>query len=171
MNYFKQETERLLFRKFDKNDVEGWTDFFENNSGLKYLGIDLNKDNSVLAIEWIAKQLERYKDEGLGHLVAISKKTGEFVGVGGILPRIIQGKAEYEIAYSIKPKFWGMGYATEIAQEMKSFGMNHHISNRFISIIHKENAASIRVAQKNGMSILYEMEYLGMNVFVFGIDN
>lgn len=168
LEYFNQESERLTFRKLTKNDIESWKDFFEGNDRLHYLGIDLSKTKDELAESWINKQLERYEKQGLGHLAVIEKDSGEFIGMGGILPRELEEKEVFEIAYSLKPKFWKKGYGTEIAKQMKIFGSENRIAKQFISIINKNNLESINVAKKNKMEVLYETEYLGMNVFIYG---
>lgn len=170
MDYFNQESERLKFRKLNLDDINAWTSFFENNDRLTFLGIDITKDPRTLSTEWIHKQLERYKNEGLGHLAVIEKDTGNFIGMGGILPRILNEKPEYEIAYSLKPNYWGKGYGTEIAQQMRLFGTEKGIATSFISIIHKDNKASKHVATKNGMKVQYKTEFMGMKVYVYG-DN
>lgn len=168
MEYFNQETERVILRKLTRSDVEKWTGFFVDNQMLKYVGIDMSKSPSTLATDWISKQLERYENQGLGHLAAIEKKSGEFIGVSGIIPREVDGKAEMEISYSLKQEFWGKGFATEISTQLKKFGLENNISNQFVSIIDKENTASINVAIKNGMKVLSETKYLGMDVFILG---
>jgi ribosomal-protein-alanine N-acetyltransferase len=168
MSYFNQETDRLYLRKLTLEDVPTWTEFFVNNDRLQYLGIDITKEHSVLATDWIENQLKRYETQGLGFLAAIEKETGNFIGLGGILPREINDGVLYEIAYSLKSNFWGKGYATEIANQMRNFGKENKIASQFVSIIHKENLDSIKVANKNEMKISYEIEdYLGMNVYVF----
>lgn len=171
MNYFNQQTERLKFRKLTRNDIPSWTIFFVNNDRLRFLGIDLSKNSETHATEWIEKQLERYENEGLGHLAIELKETGEFIGVGGIIPRELENKREFEIAYSLLPKYWKKGYGTELAIQMKEFGFSNINSERFVSIIDKENSDSINVAKKNGMRVLFETKYLGMDVKVFGVIN
>ena len=168
MNYFSQESERLIYRALTENDIDSWTEFFENNDRLIFLGLDINKDHKTLAAEWILKQLERYKDHGLGHLAVIKKSTGEFIGMGGLIPRELNDKLEYEIAYSLKPKYWKNGYAIEVARQMKHFGQQTKIAKSFISIIDKNNIASINVAKKNNMVVISETDFQGMNVFVYG---
>ena len=42
MDYFNQQSERLVFRKLTKEDVPSWTEFFENNEFLGFLGIDVS---------------------------------------------------------------------------------------------------------------------------------
>ena len=168
MNYFSQESERLIYRALTENDIDSWTEFFENNDSLIFLGLDINKDHKTLAAEWILKQLERYRDHGLGHLAVIKKSTGEFIGMGGLIPRELNDKLEYEIAYSLKPKYWKNGYAIEVARQMKHFGQQTKIAKSFISIIDKNNFASIIVAKKNNMVVISETDFQCMNVFVYG---
>ncbi len=169
MNYFEQETERLLLRKYTESDIEGWMVFFENNPGLRFLGLDLTKTHHTMATEWVAKQRKRYEEQGLGMLLAIHKETGAMVGGVGILLRNIDGKEVFEIGYSVVPTYWGQGYATEMALHMKQFGFANGF-HRFISIIHLENEASMMVARKNGMEVLYNMDFEGMEVHVFGVQ-
>lgn len=115
--------------------------------------------------------MKRYSTQGLGHLAVELKESGEFIGMGGILPRDVDGKAEFEIAYSLKPKYWNKGYATEIAQTMKTYAVSNIDAERFISIIDKRNVNSAKVAKKNDMAVLFETHYLRMNVDVFGFIN
>ena len=170
MNYFCQESERLKFRKLTENDISGWIDFFVNNDRLHFLGIDISKSKETLASEWIMAQLNRYEKEGLGHLAVEIKESEELIGMGGILPRELNGNNEYEIAYSLKPKYWGKGYGTEIARKMKNFGFDNIATKRFISIIEINNFDSINIAKKNEMKVLFRTEYSGMNVDVYGIE-
>lgn len=169
MDYFKQQSKRLNFRKLNENDIPAWVEFFVDNESLVYLGIDLNKSKESLAKQWIEMQLKRYKNSGLGHLAVELKENGEFIGMGGILPRELEGKNEYEIAYSLLPKYWSKGYGTEIASTLQDFGFGYNISDRFISIIDKANKRSVHVAKKNEMTKWLSTEYLGMKVDVFQI--
>ena len=170
MNYFDQESKRLRFRKLSENDISGWIEFFEDNDRLHFLATDSTKTKDFLAKDWITRQLQRYKENGLGLLAVELKENGKFIGMGGIIPRELHGKNEYEIAYSLKPKFWKMGYGTEVAKQIKSFGFKNIETNRFISIIHIENSDSIHVAKKNGMHVLFRTEFMEMPVDVYGIE-
>lgn len=170
MNYLNQESDRLIYRPLTEEDIPNWIEFFDNNDRLAYLGFDLKKNKETLAEEWINVQLNRYKNQDFGHLAVELKDGGDFIGMGGILPRELNGRKEYEIAYSLKPTYWGCGYATEIAKTIKKYGINNIDTDRFISIIHIDNIDSAKVARKNGMNVLFNMDYLGMNVDVYGIN-
>lgn len=168
MDYYSQETERLILRKLNENDIETWAEFFVDNPDGRFVAVDFSLDKLTSAKFWIDKQLERYANNQFGLLAAIDKASGNFVGMGGILTRELIGKEEFEIGYSLLPAYWGNGYATEIAVQMKRFGLANNVSDKFISIIHKENEGSMNVARKNGMTNLYETTFYEMPVFVFG---
>lgn len=168
MNYFNQESKRLFFRALTQDDVNPWLDFFNGNDRLHYLGIDRQKSDVVLAQEWIDKQLGRYKNEGLGLLAVIEKESEQLIGMGGLIPREIEGKTYLEVAYSLKPHAWGKGYGTEIAKHMKQFGRDNNLSKYFISVIHVDNKESIHVAKKNGFVELFQTVYLEMPCSIYG---
>lgn len=168
MNYHSQETERLILRKLTEKDIITWAEFFVDNPNVRFVGIELTEDIMAHSKDWIDRQLARYENNDYGLLAAIDKSTGKLVGQGGIMTRDLDGKKEFEIGYSILPKYWGNGIATELAQQLKSFGHENKVAEKFISIIHKENKASMNVARKNGMSNLRETVFYEMEVFVFG---
>ena len=114
--------------------------------------------------------MKRYENDEFGLLAVERKDSGDFIGMGGILLWELNGQKEHEIAYSIIPKYWNNGYATEIAQTIKHYCFKNIYTDRFISIIHVDNIASAKVAQKNGMHVLFNTEFRGMNVDVYGIN-
>ncbi len=169
-DYYHQESERLIYRKVALADLSSWAEFFVDNDRLKFLGTDENKSEKEAAEYWVNKQLTRYNDNEYGHLVAIDKASNHFIGMCGILIRNIHDTIEYEIGYSLKPKYWGKGYATEMAKTMKTYGFKNINTNRLISIIHVDNIDSIKVARKNGMSLLFKTKFMEMEVDIYGVN-
>ena len=170
MNYFNQESERLVYRKLSEADIPLWTEFFIDNNLLHFLGLDLSKSHLELATGWITRQFQRYEEEGLGHLAVIEKATGKLIGMTGIIPRELEGNSYFEIAYSFIPSYWGKGFASEASQQMKRFGLENKVANQFISIIDLENFAPQAVARKNNMEIIFNSNYEGMEVFIFATE-
>lgn len=171
-SYFHQETERLKFRALTLEDIPLWVEFLDGNDALRFVGVNEgNKQGDLeLATEWINRQLGRYEEDGYGMLAAVEKETGDFIGMTGIISRDVAGKQEKEIGYSYFPRTWGKGYATEAAIQMHNFGKENQLANRFVSMIHLENFASMRVAEKNGMKRLFETVFMDMEVIVFGTE-
>ncbi|MGO2358276.1 MAG: GNAT family N-acetyltransferase [Mesonia sp.] len=169
MKYDQQESERLIFRKLTEQDIPSWAEFFVNNDRLQFFNFDLSKSKEALAEEWIQIQLKRYQNNQFGHLAAELKTDGTFIGIAGLLPKQLKGKPEYEVAYSLKPAYWGKGYGTEMATCIKDFGFKNMDVKRLISMISFGNEASIKVAKKNGMQLLFDTEFEGELLHIFGI--
>src|SRR5262249_35538589 len=59
-----------------------------------------------------------------------------------------EGWPGFEIGWMLRRSFWGRGYATEGAQRALEYAYTELQQPQVISLIHPENAASIRVAQR-----------------------
>ena len=95
----------------------------------------------------------RYANNLGGMNVLIDKKTGEFIGQCGLLIQTVDDLEELEVAYSIIPKHWNRGYATEAAKKCIDFAFENNLRESLISIIHVNNKESERVALKNKLSV------------------
>jgi len=168
-SYYNQASERLTFRPFVEEDFVRWEPFFINNPTLEYLGATMFMNLTPLekSTKWLGKQIDRQNKGEFGQLAVIDKSTGEFIGVGGVIYREIDGIDEYEITYSLFPKAWGKGLGTELAIHFKEYLKNTLRLSSVISIIHVDNEASINVAKKNEMVLDSEFEFLEMPVAMF----
>jgi RimJ/RimL family protein N-acetyltransferase len=174
-SYYNQESIRLSYRALRKDDIQSWIPFFNNNPALRFVGMESSMFKHLSceekATKWIERQMQR-KDEGqYGQVAVIEKATGNFIGVGGIIYRDEHGVIDsYEVTYSLLPAFHGMGYGTELAIHFKKYILKELPNATVISIIHRENEASINVARKNGMVPLRTIDnYMEMPITVFGL--
>jgi len=104
MDYFNQHSERLTFRKCSLEDIPVWSEFFHDRSRLPWLGLDPEKDPALAAEDWIRRQLERYEVCGTGHLAATLKVDGRLIGMGGVIPRTLDGKATSFLGWDVLDK-------------------------------------------------------------------
>jgi len=150
------QTERLDTTFLTVDDVHAWSEFFANPEAIRFLFIDTLglPTNEAVAQHMIQKQLDRYAAHRYGLQKLVHRATGEFIGCCGLLLQELDGQKEIEVGYHIFPTFWNQGYATEAAKCFIDFAFNANQTDRVISIIDVENYASIRVAEKNGMSLL-----------------
>lgn len=164
-----EETERLLFRKLKMDDFESWLPFHQEPKSSQFWK-GLPEDPVAACSEQFDRVFERY-EKGLGGMFALENKfTKELVGLCGLLVQIVDKEEALEIGYSILPKYWGKGFATEAAQKCKDVAFEKRWASQLISIIHVNNEASKKVAMKNGMHIEKTTEYKGNPVFIFSID-
>ncbi len=80
------------------------------------------------------------------------------------------GVKEIEIGYHIRRDLWGKGLATEAAQASRNYGFNQLGFYKLISLIDPANAASRRVAEKNGMKLLKEMEWRNKPTCIYAVQ-
>ncbi len=154
MNYLLegQESARLKYRKLEKNDFDVWLPFHQNQEGNQFW-VGLPEDPSKACEHWFKKAFHRYEKNLGGMNALIEKNTHQFIGQCGLLVQTVDGVEELEIGYSILPKYWRNGYATEAAQKCKEFARENNFAKSLISIIHVDNIGSRKVALNNGMHL------------------
>ncbi|CAG5080362.1 GNAT family N-acetyltransferase [Parvicella tangerina] len=166
-----EETSRLRFRLLEEGDFDDWLPLFFEKDVAKFLGMDTNLSPTQMCEKWFEKSLQRYREDTGGMNVLVDKNSGALVGQCGILIQEVENEKRFEVGYSILPKFWKMGFASEASQKCLSYAFNQNLSPSIISIIHIDNIASARVAQKNGMSIeKTHIEFHGSPVNIYSIS-
>jgi RimJ/RimL family protein N-acetyltransferase len=76
---------------------------------------------------------------------------GDFIGLAGLVKSADRFKMA-EIYFKLLPKFWGKGYATELANRIFQFGFEILDLHRIEAGVATENVKSIRVLEKLGMT-------------------
>ncbi len=168
-NYYQTKTTaRLLIRPLTMRDVVQWQLFFDDYASIKLFPAFVTEAPNSAEI-WIQKQLERYANEQLGLMALVNKNTNEFIGQYSLLTKEINGIPEIEIGYSLMPKHTGHGYATEAAQAFKVLAFDNNYTNTLISIIHVDNIASQKVAERNGMQRNGITNYMGIDAHIYRV--
>lgn len=102
---------------------------------------------------------------GYGLFALEDKQTGEFVGEAGCSGFRRQLGPDFdpwpEISWAIRPVFQGRGYAEEAAQAALKWLDATIAPERTVCLIHRENGASLRVAEKLGYKPFRELCYRG----------
>ncbi len=169
-SYYEQASDRLLFRSITLSDVALWTPFFLRDDYMPFLMQDITQPAEDRARIWVERQIQRENDGQYGHLAAIEKSSGKFIGMGGVVHRELYGKDELEITYSLLPEFWGKGYARELAKTFIDHIRENSEATSVISMIHPENEASIKVARANGLTYDRKAKFLGVPVDVYRLE-
>ena len=95
---------------------------------------------------------------GYGLLAAELRDTGEIVGRIGFLETEIDATGDAELHYHLAPTAWGNGLATEAARALLEWGFEQGRLGRVVAVIHPDNLASRRVAEKCGLTFWKEIE-------------
>ncbi|MBN1984652.1 MAG: GNAT family N-acetyltransferase, partial [Prolixibacteraceae bacterium] len=106
---------RLVFRNLEETDFDWWMGFASNKTATRFFDFTGDLEPRQFCRLWFDKIFERYNSNTGGHNVLVHKKSGEQIGMCGLLLQEVDGLEELEIGYSIHPAFWKQGYATEAA--------------------------------------------------------
>lgn len=141
------ETERLLLRQFLETDLDLLARIYADPEVMRFIG-----DGRTLSREetwsWVAGALGHWVLRGYGLYAVEEKVTGNFIGrIGLINP---EGWPGLEAGWLLGRQHWGRGYATEGAKAVVRMAYEDVGATHLISLIHPENEASIRVAQRLG---------------------
>jgi RimJ/RimL family protein N-acetyltransferase len=142
-------TERLIARPLTGADVDPWMEFMLGEGSLDFLPfVGPTREGAEW---WIERQLGRYERDGHGLLALVTRSGGDLVGQAGLLTQEVEGRNELEVGYHLMPRFRGVGLATEAARAFIRRALETGMAESVVSIIHVDNAASQRVARRNGM--------------------
>ncbi len=151
------ETERLRLRPHEAADFDGCVAMWSDPAITRYtIG-----DPSPPSRTWI--RILAYRGHwtllGFGYWAVEEKGTGRYVGDIGFADykRDIQPSIEGmpELGWALIAAAHGQGYATEALRAAVAWGDHHFGAIRTACIIHPENRASFRVAEKLGYRELF----------------
>ncbi len=159
------ETERLRLRAFRLSDFEGYAAMCGDTEVTRYLMTRFDREQAwrhlaFLVGHWVLR--------GFGMWAVEEKATVAFVGrIGFAEP---EGWPGFELAWTLARPFWGRGYATEGARAALGHAFAVLQKDRVVSLIHPENQASIRVAERLGERLQGRVEVLGREHLVYGVE-
>jgi RimJ/RimL family protein N-acetyltransferase len=162
------QTTRLILRKFNESDVDPILGFRGDPEVMRFsiAGPETRED---IQAKYLPSCLRRYSRDGLGQWAVVRKTDGICVGECGICAQEVDGAKEFEISYRLRRDCWGNGLATEAARACCDYGFKQAGLRRLISIIQFENTASIRVAEKMGMTLVKRALFHRIPVLVYGV--
>jgi ribosomal-protein-alanine N-acetyltransferase len=142
------ETERLLLRRVDVNDVNEIFALRSNPETMKYVPRPLLKTNED-ALELIATIDAKIEtNEGINWAITL-KDNPKLIGFLGHY-RIKPEHYRSEIGYMVLPEYNGKGIISEAVKEIVSYGFDVMKLHSIEAIIDPENFGSEKVLQKNG---------------------
>jgi RimJ/RimL family protein N-acetyltransferase len=160
------ETERLILREFRQDDFPVYEKLAADIDVMRYLGGKTM--NQVEAWRHMAFMVGHWTLRGYGYFALAEKATGEFIGRAGFTNPT--GWPGFELGWTIAPWRQRQGFAFEAAQRLLRFAFEDLDKEHVISLIHRDNIPSQRVAEKLGESVEGDTEVLGMPVLIYGID-
>ena len=173
------ETERLILRKPEHDDLDGYLAIWSDPEVVRFLGgRTLSREEVPQGIERMLKQWDRH---GVGLFSVLRKEDERLIGRVGYLlwdperwvsamHEELEDPLELEIGWVIASPFWNQGYATEAAAACRDHAFDELGRDRVISLIAPENLASIRVAEKIGERYERDVEIMVGPVGLYSLE-
>jgi RimJ/RimL family protein N-acetyltransferase len=163
------ETQRLRLRAFRKSDYEDYAALNADPEVLRYLmGSGQEPWDRGRSWRHMAFLMGHWQLGGAGMWAVEHRETGEFVGTAGFAAP--EGWPGFELAGLLARRFWGKGYATEAGRAALAYAFTTLEKDHIISLIHPENRASIRAAERIGETLEGRIQHLGREMLCYGID-
>lgn len=145
------ETRRLLFRHQVPEDLDDLYALYSDPEIIQFIP-DAPRSYEETRQELMWHRNGHPQHPELGLWATVYKENNTFIGRCGLLPWTVEGQYEVEVAFLISKTRQGQGLGTEAAWALMNYGFDKLKLSRLVCLIEKENAASIKVAEKIGMS-------------------
>jgi ribosomal-protein-alanine N-acetyltransferase len=142
------ETERLLLRRVDANDIKEIFALRSNPETMKYIPRPLVKtdEEALEHINMIDSKID--SNEGINWAITL-KDNPKLIGIIGHY-RIKPENYRAELGYMLLPEYHGKGIVSEAVKEAVKYGFQVMKLNSLEAIIAPENYGSAKVLEKNG---------------------
>ncbi len=151
------ETDRLVLRPFRDDDLVDY--FAMEDSPEVRSGLVTSKEFSKAdAFVKMAAWLGQWELRGTGHWALEEKDSGLLVGSVGLNQAEVT-PLEWpgvEVGWTLHPRYWGRGYATEAGASAVQYGFEELGEERLFCCILVDNHRSQAVAQRLGFELIEE---------------
>ena len=148
-------TDRLFGYRPQLACFELYQSMFQDEAFAVSFGVKLSNEKIKATL---SKDMALWDEKGFGPFVWFEKSSKEFVGRGGLNQSNPDGQTEIELTYSLVPKFWGKGYATEIGQFALHQAFQELGLPNIVCFTSEENSRSLNVMKKLGFC--YEKDFV-----------
>ncbi|WP_059103137.1 GNAT family N-acetyltransferase [Shouchella shacheensis] len=145
------ESERVILREMEEKD---WIDVHKYASQERVCEYQPWGPNSEKESGGFVKQvlIDANQEPRSRFVFSITlRESREMIGAGEFNIRDHTNKVG-EIAYIVNPKYWGMGFATEVAKLLIAYGFHECNLHRIFATCDPRNIGSSRVLEKVGMT-------------------
>ena len=142
------ETERLVLRQADLNDVNEMYAMRSDAEVMKYIPRPLSTDVSE-AVEYIKSIDERMEEKECINWAITLKGDAKMIGNIGFY-RMALENYRAEAGYMLLPEYQGKGYITEALNRLIDFGFKDMGLHSIEAVIDPDNIGSMKVLEKCG---------------------
>ncbi len=142
-------SKRLSYSKFGEDGFEDYYAMVSKDEVMRYTtGKAYTLEQAKAKFKKVIDINKQHPE--IGNFSVRLLDSNEFIGLSKIT---YMKEGEAELGYSIIPKFWGLGYGTEMTTRMVKLAKCTPYVERLMAIVDPKNGASIRILTKHGLSL------------------
>lgn len=144
------ETERLIIREFEENDLLSVYKIESNPKIIEFIPWNKLKTMSECKKQ-LRMYMNNYKKSNLSSWAVVEKSTNEVVGITQLIySSKIKG---VELGTKILPEYWGVGYASELSEAIVHYGLYELGLDEITAVTDINNAGAIKSLLNMGMTL------------------
>jgi RimJ/RimL family protein N-acetyltransferase len=143
------ETDRLLLRRPQLDDLDRWAELLADPQAARYIG---GVQPKSIAWRMIMQVVGAWELTGISMFSVIEKRSGTWIGRVG--PWQPLGWPGTEVGWGLHRDAWGKGYAVEAAAVTMDFAFDTLGWTDVVHCINPDNEPSQRVAKRLGARML-----------------
>jgi RimJ/RimL family protein N-acetyltransferase len=162
-------TARLRLRAWRDDDASALGAINADPLVGRYLDSPLDDDSGAAFLNRLREHWARH---GWGHFALEERAPADaeprLLGFAGVAYPTFMAELAHrpEIGWRLDSAVWGRGFATEAARAARAHAFEQLGLDELIAIIHPDNARSLRVAEKLGMTIERQAPHPGLGIDV-----
>lgn len=114
------------------------------------------------AQQTLARFIDHWRQHGFGWWYLRERESGSYVGEVGLQLTKVDDDEVVEVGWTLLPRYWNRGYATEAARVALDHGFGPLGLEEIYSFTMTNNRASQRVMEKLGMRYVRDIEREGL---------
>jgi RimJ/RimL family protein N-acetyltransferase len=149
------QTSRLEAERLEPHHLPDLIEFHRDAEVMAELGGVRDEQKTR---EYLIRNLAHWEKHGFGVWVLREPSRSVFIGRAILRYLMIEGTLEVEVGFALYPRFWGRGFATEVANRCSELAWCGLPIGSLVGVTTENNFASQRVLQKVGLH--YQREIL-----------
>lgn len=142
------ETDRLFLREMRTDDYDALYKVLADADNMQHYPYVFDETR---VRSWIARNIDRYREDGFGLWAVCLKDTGEMIGDCGLTLQNIEGEMLPEIGFHLRADQQHKGYAKEAAAAVRDWAFTNTDYPALYSYCKYTNVGSYKTAESIGM--------------------
>ena len=158
------ETPRLLLRPLEERDLDAYSAIMADPEVVQFLGTaPMTREQ---AWRHMALMLGHDRLRGWSNNAVVDRASDRLLGRCGLWQP--EGWPGLEVGWVLGRDVWGRGFATEAASAWRDWAFANLDIDELVSVIHRDNDRSMRVAERIGHHYLRDLEVMGHPCVLYG---